>query len=210
MNNLTDLIVNFGNIIELSFPSWNVSHAQNLLTNSEHWVQYNPRKPNNRKGLSVTSLDGGYSGVPDLDSLREFNRVNKTRYSELDFKTQTSIVQDIPEIKVLLNAFPDHGRCHFLRLDSGGFFPPHRDNGAVTALPETFRIIVPICNFGGNNSVWIQEDKIINLDIGRTYFINTTRIHSLFSFVDMSCCFVMNVLATDLSIRTILYNLNIK
>ncbi len=210
IDGLTELIVHFGDVIELSFPKWNVEETNKILSQSPHWVQYNPRKANNRKGLSVTSLDGGYSGVPDLDSLKEYNYINKTAFQENDFKKQTPIVSEIPELKLLLNAFPNHGRCHFLRLDAGGFFPPHRDNGSISALPKTFRIIVPLINFGGNSCIWIQDGKIINLNQGITYFINTTKNHSLFSFSDMSCCFVMNVFVNELSIKTILNNLAIK
>tara|TARA_B100001057_G_C22729505_1_gene903164 strand:+ start:556 stop:834 length:279 start_codon:yes stop_codon:yes gene_type:complete len=36
------------------------------------WKRYNPNKPNNRWGLSITSLDGGLSGIPDLTSLKTY------------------------------------------------------------------------------------------------------------------------------------------
>ena len=44
-----------------SFVAWTEENFE--------YVQYNPRKPINRYGLSVTSLDGGCSCIPDLDSL---------------------------------------------------------------------------------------------------------------------------------------------
>lgn len=210
MSTLTDLISNFGDIIELDFPTWNCDNAQYILNLHPGWVQYNPRKKNNRKGLSVTSLDGGYSGIPDLDSLREYNNENGTNYSEIDFKGRTSIVNQIPEISILLDAFPDYGRCHFLKLDAGGFFPPHRDNGTNNAVPLTLRLIVPICNFDQYNLCWVHEDKILNFSHGKCYFINTTKIHYLFSFTDMSCCFVMNVIASKQTINTILSHIRIK
>ncbi len=140
MNNLTDLITHYGDVIELNFPAWNCDKAKTVLEKHPGWVQYNPRKSINRKGLSVTSLDGGFSGIPDLDSLREYNILNNTNYTELDFKNRTSIINHIPELNQLLDAFPDHGRCHFLKLDQGGFFPPHRDNGTSSSLPFTFRL----------------------------------------------------------------------
>lgn len=210
MNTLTDLIANFGDVIELSLPTWNLGNAVSILTKHPGWVQYNPRKLNKRQGLSVTSLDGGFSGVPDLDSLREYNLENNTQYNESNFRARTSIVNYIPELNAALDEFPDHGRCHFLKLDSGGFFPPHRDNGISSTLPKTFRLIVPVCNFDSNQMVWIQDGKLLNFNLGKTYFINTTKVHSLFSFVDMSCCFVMNVEATERSLNSILKNLAIK
>jgi hypothetical protein len=208
MSTLTDLITNFGDIIELGLPCWDTGNALKVLSKHPGWVQYNTRKPYiKRYGLSVTSLDGGFSGIPDLDSLREYNRENNTKYVESQFRSRTNLVNYIPEINILLNLFPDHGRCHFLKLDAGGFFPPHRDNGIASSLPHTFRIIVPICNFGKYQTVWLQEGLPVYFEHGKSYFVNTTKIHSLFSFVDMSCCFVMNVETTNASIDSILKNM---
>jgi hypothetical protein len=211
MSTITDFIVNFGDVVELSIPEWNILNANNVLINHPGWVQYNRRKPNvRRKGLSVTSLDGGFSGIPDLDSLREYNIENNTQYSEWDFKSRTSIVNHIPELNTMLDLFPDHGRCHFLRLDEGGFFPPHRDNGISNALPGSFRVIVPISNFDEHSLVWIQDGKIINFTHGRPYFINTTKVHSLFSFKNLCHCFVMNIATTEQSLQTLLQNIRIR
>lgn len=210
MENLTDLITNFGDVIELSLPQWHLDRTRSILDKHNGWTHYNPRKPDiNRKGLSVTSLDGGFSGIPDLDSLKEYNKINGTNYTEENFKNRTNIVNFIPELNKILDLFPDHGRCHFLKLDAGGFFPPHRDNGFSSSLPNTFRIIVPINNFNKYQMSWIHDGHPLYLDEGRTYFLNTTKIHSLFSFVDNCCCFVMNITASDKSIRTILQNLMI-
>ena len=87
------------------------------------------------------------------------------------------------------------GRTHFLRLDKGGFFPPHRDNGALVGVPS-FRILVPINNFGINDMKWIQEERILNLKLGQVYFINTTKIHSIFSFIEECTMLVVNVMWT--------------
>lgn len=210
METLTDLITNFGDVIELSLPQWDLNRTRTILEKHNGWAQYNSRKPNiNRKGLSVTSLDGGFGGVPDLDSLREYNKINNTNFVEEEFKNRTNIVNFIPELNKMLDLFPDHGRCHFLRLDSGGFFPPHRDNGIAGSLPRTFRIIVPINNFNKYQMSWLHDGVPLYLEEGRTYFINTTKIHSLFSFVDNCSCFVMNILVSDRSIQTILKHLMI-
>ena len=54
------------------------------------FVKYNPRKPIDRWGLSLTSLDGGMTGIPDLDSLFEYNKEHNTSYVEKDFIVQTA------------------------------------------------------------------------------------------------------------------------
>ena len=197
MSYLTDFITNFGNVIEFDFPLWDTGRTQSILDKHPGWVRYQPHKPNNRWGLSVTSLDGGFSGEPDLYSLRDWNAMNGTTYWEADFKARTNVVEFIPELNPFLDFFGSSlGRVHFLKLNAGGFFPPHRDNGAIVDSP-TFRILVPINNFGKNQMKWIQEEEVLPLEIGRTYFINTTRPHSLFSFTDDCTMLVLNIIATN-------------
>lgn len=195
MHTLTDFIVMYGDIIRLQFPVWNVRNIVNVLNNHPGWKPYQPHKSgNNRYGLSVTSLDGGFSGEPDLFSLREYYQKTGKNYVESDFKVRTNIVEFIPELNPLLDFFePGIGRCHFLRLDKGGYFPPHRDNGAVTRA-DSLRILVPIFNFGVYDMKWIQEEKCVNFDIGQVYFINTSKLHSLFSFVDNCYMLVLNII----------------
>jgi hypothetical protein len=197
MSYLTEMITNFGQVIEFDFPHWDTLRAQSILDKHPGWVKYQPHKPNNRYGLSVTSLDGGFSGEPDLYSLREWNQMHGTNYWEADFKVRTNVVEFIPELNPFLDFFGNNlGRVHFLKLNAGGFFPPHRDNGAIIDSP-TFRILVPINNFGKNQMKWIQEEEVLPLETGRTYFINTTRPHSLFSFTDDCTMLVLNIIASN-------------
>ncbi len=180
--------------MELDFPKMNLNHVKDVLDKHPGWKPYQPHKTGyNRFGLSVTSLDGQYSGEPDLYSLREWQSMTGESYNEMSFRKRTNIVQFLPELDQFLNFWePNLGRTHFLRLDRGGFFPPHRDNGAIVAVP-TFRIIVPIYNFGVNDMKWIQDEKIQRFDLGATYFVNTSRLHSVFSFVDNCLMLVLNV-----------------
>ena len=194
MATLTDFIINWGEVIELDFPKWDLNKMMTVLDKHSGWKEYQPHKPGyNRYGLSVTSLDGGFSGKPDLYSLREYQNMYGESYNELSFKKRTNIVQFLPELNEFLDFWePNLGRTHFLRLDKGGFFPPHRDNGALVSVP-TFRILVPIHNFGINDMKWIQEERVLNLTLGQTYFINTSRLHSLFSYVDNCVMLVLNI-----------------
>jgi len=195
MHTLTDFIVNYGDVVELDFPVFNAGKIHSIIMKHPGWKIYQPHKPGyNRFGLSVTSLDGGFSGEPDLSSLREYNNLHNTNYWEADFTKRTNICEFLPELNTLLDFFENNlGRTHFLRLDKGGFFPPHRDNGAIVSVP-TFRILVPINNFGINDMKWIQNEEILNLKLGQVYFINTTKIHSIFSFVDECTMLVLNVM----------------
>ena len=123
MATLTDFIVNWGEVIELDFPKWDLSKMMNVLNKHSGWKEYQPHKPGyNRYGLSVTSLDGGFSGKPDLCSLREYQTMYGESYNEMSFTKRTNIVQFLPELNEFLDFWePNLGRTHFLRLDRGGF-----------------------------------------------------------------------------------------
>ena len=202
---LTDLITNFGDVIKLKDQQFDLNKMRTILDASEHWHQYNPRKNVNRFGLSLTSLDGGYSGVPDLDSLREYNAINKTNYVEDSFTQYTPMVEELGLTKFLDLWQPHLGRSHCLRLDAGGFFPPHRDNG-LNLQSTTVRILIPV---RWKNAVWIQDGQLLNLEEGAAYFLNTTKIHSLFSYQDGNILIVLNVNTHPVSLGKIISNAHI-
>ncbi len=196
-NPLTEFVVSYGDIVELGFPVFDTFLYKKMLTEHSGWRQYNSYKNGyNRYGLSLTSLDGEYSGVPDLESLSEYYRDTGKLYYDKDFTVRTPLSYEIPEVNELCEFFgKDLGRSHFLRLDKGGFFPPHRDHD--WHLPnETFRIIVPFYMFRPTHMSWIFDGKVIELRAGVTYFMNTTKEHSLFSYVDGCIMLVLNVTAT--------------
>lgn len=166
-----------------------------LDLNSLDWVQYNPRKNINRFGCSITSLDGGTSGIPDLDSILEYNIKNNKNLHERDFSTPTKFSEPFEKF---LNMFKV-GRSHYIKLPAGGFFPWHRDSD-----PETFRIIYTIKNCTQQSLIWLEDTEVLNLNDNEWYFINTKKKHALFAFQE--CVFaVFNVLANNQNIKT-LYN----
>jgi hypothetical protein len=197
-NPLTEFLVSYGDVVELGFDKIDVNAYKDLILNHPGWRQYNSYKDGyNRYGLSMTSLDGGYSGVPDLESLVEYYRETKQLYYDRDFKVRTPLSNEIPEVSELFDFFGDSlGRSHFLRLDRGGFFPPHRDH--EWKLPnDMFRIVVPFYNFHSSNMTWVFDGKVVQLREGYTYFMNTTKAHSLFSYDDDCTMLVLNVSATE-------------
>lgn len=156
---------------------------EQIDTNSLHWIQYNPRKSINRFGCSITSLNGSDTGVPDLDSVQEYNTIHGTNYTELDFDKCT--VHSRPFSNFLENF--KCGRSHYLKLASGGFFPWHRDNDL-----HTFRIIYTIKGCSSSDLVWIHNEKVLELQNEKWYYINTKKKHCLFSFSE-SIMAVFNV-----------------
>ena len=57
----------------------------------DSWKPYNLRNPNNRWGLSITSLDGKLSGIPDLDSLLQYNKIHGTSITNHHIKEYTEV-----------------------------------------------------------------------------------------------------------------------
>jgi len=168
----------YEDVIEL-----NLDEPVDLDLQSLNWIQYNPRKSVNRTGCSITSLTGDDNGIPDLDSLVEYNRLNGTNYAELDFRKPTAHARPFEKF---LSEFVC-GRSHYLKLSSGGFFPWHRDNDL-----HTFRIIYTIQGCQSSDLVWVHNDRVLELQNSKWYFINTKKKHCLFSFSESTMA-VFNV-----------------
>ena len=187
---------NYGQIIQLDLPV----DIDALKSVNYNWVQYNPRKKNDRFGCSITSLDGGDSGTPDLDSVSEYNRINKVSLNESNFNVPT--VHATP-FNYFLNNFKV-GRSHYLKLNHGGHFPWHRDMDS-----DTFRIIYTIQNCDKESLVWLQDDRVLPLDSGRWYYINTKVQHAVVSFSE--CIFaVFNVLDTRENVKKLKSNFRVR
>lgn len=199
MNNieLNGLLTSLGDVTPLRFKM-DVTAAREAVAGFGEWPQYNSYKPHiQRRGLSLTSLDGGMTGWPDLQSLAEVQRETGTRYREMDFTTPTPAFEALREVSAgLLSHFEPHlGRSHLLRLDAGGYFPWHRDSYGLD--PRAFRVIVPLWNTGHGDWVFLLDDNRVMMEPGRAYFVNTRHAHCLFSFVDNCVQMVLNVGLTE-------------
>ena len=184
----------FGDFIPISLKC----EAKKLIDEVKHFdrMQYNPRKNINRKGLSITSLDGELGGI-DLDSIKEYNSENNTNYNELSFKEFTDVYFSSKEIQKVVKPFQDHiGRTHIIELGRGGYFPPHRDLPIYTEKQKSLRILVPLKNCNPPEMYFIYDDKTLNFEHGRAYFVNTNKMHLLFSFTGSSMI-VVNVAANE-------------
>lgn len=156
--------------------------------------QYNPRKDIKRKALSITSLDGSINGI-DLDSIKEYNNENNTKYDEMSFNQFTKVYEDSFEIQKVVEPFKQYiGRSHILHLPTGGHFPPHRDVASFKEIQPSFRVLIPLKNCNSPNLFFMYENEILNFEHGRAYFVNTNKVHCLFSFSD-SYMIVLNILS---------------
>lgn len=176
----------------------------NIEPYEPEWKQYNPRKPINREGLSITSVDGGFSGVPDLDSLLDYNRENSTRITELDIRTPTPIFDYAKPFMGPLE--PWIRRSHVIRLPPGGYFPQHRDNQRLNI--DSFRLFVPLVGCNRDRMFFMMDDKVLSFNNGYTYFIDTCIEHTLFNpGIWTSYFIVFNVEITYESVETLIKNM---
>jgi hypothetical protein len=197
MNNsvLYSTLTRFGEYYPLKLQN-KVGNLINTLKDNFDWVQYNPRKHIDREGLSVTSLDGGISGKPDLDSLYEYYNETGIMLNETSFTTKTPVYKYFKE---WLDPLDGHlGRTHVIRLNRGGYFPPHRDNKHSDI--DSFRLFLPL-NYSSEQVVFLLEDKKMEFKNGQMYFINTSKMHTLFNTSEKPFYFlVANVILTQESV----------
>jgi hypothetical protein len=168
-----------------------------LVQFTNNWKPYNLRKPNNRWGLSITSLDGELGGIPDLDSLYEYNKRNNTEITNYDIKNYTEVYKQSPSLQKIIEPWkPWLGRCHFLKLNSGGFFPEHYDINKLDYSYDDTRLIAFVNNNEKYGMKFLYEDQLLNVNEGSLYWFNANKRHSVFSMVD-NCIMIVFCLRFD-------------
>jgi len=197
MNNsiLYSTLTRFGDYYPLKLEN-NTGSIIKDLNDKFDWVQYNPRKKIDREGLSITSLDGGMTGKPDLDSLYEYYNETGIALDETNFTTKTPVYDYFKQWLDPLQAYL--GRTHVIRLNRGGFFPPHRDNKHSNI--DSFRLFLPL-NYTSNQNFFLLEDSKMEFKNGVMYFIDTAKMHTLFNTNEKPFYFVVaNVVLTQESV----------
>jgi len=81
-------------------------------------------------------------------------------------------------------------------LAKGGYFPPHRDLPVYTKEQNSLRVLVPLMGCNPPDLYFMYEDKPLQFEYGRAYFLNTNKTHSLFS-MNGSLMIVLNVKANE-------------
>jgi len=178
-----------------AFNSYKI--MEELSQFSSNWKPYNLKKPNNRWGLSITSLDGELSGIPDLDSLYEYNKRNNTDIKNNDIKTYTTVYDKMPTLQTHIEPWkPWLGRCHFLKLNAGGYFPEHYDINKLDYSYDDTRLIAFVNNTNKYTMKFLYEDKLMEVNNGSLYWFNASKRHSVFSMED-DCIMIVFCLKFD-------------
>ena len=192
-NDLYPILTRFGDYYPLNL------HSSLDLNKLEiyNWIQYNPNKNINREALSITSLKGDMSGIPDLDSLYEYYKKTGIAHTENDFTAKTEIYKYFSEVLDPLEKYI--GRTHIIRLNNGGYFPPHRDNKHFDI--HSFRLFLPV-TYDTSNNFFILENTKLEFQQNRLYFIDTALTHTVFNTNHDPWYFVVvNVNLTEDSVK---------
>ena len=199
-------LLSLGEIYPLGIDFDGYLLRKQLKAYTDKWVPYNRSKPGyKRYGLSLFSLDGDVSGEINLTSIYEYNQKHKTQYDELSFRVLTPYWKELNSLsKPLKELEKNIGRSHLIRIDNGGFFPPHRDLGV-----KTFRLI-SFFNTDPDILAFLLDDKKVHFVTNRLYFFNARRTHSLLSFKDNAMVLVLNVVCNEDSLKFVFENLFIK
>lgn len=192
------------------FEPLNVKIDVNVLMNEldmfkNDWQDYLPRtdRPNNRKGLTLTTLPG--KTHKDAPSLAEASYAAGRKLSELEFFHKTDVYNSCESLQPLFEKFPKLGRTFFIKSDIGGYFVPHRDHPSIPR--DVFRLIVFVNNCGPLDYDWLMDDRKLQIEHGRVYYVNTRRTHRTISWVDNSIHLILNVPMTSENVAKVISNL---
>jgi hypothetical protein len=169
------------------------------------WQDYLPRtdRPNNRQGLTLTTLPG--KTHLDAPSLAEASFEAKRRLSELEFNHKTEVYHACRSLSPLFETFPTVGRSFFVKSNIGGYFVPHRDHPAMPR--DVFRLVVFVNNCGPLDYDWLMDDRKLQIEPGRVYYVNTRKTHRTISWVNDSVHLILNIPMTLENVASVIANL---
>lgn len=186
---LWNSLTNLGSYARLNLHLKEHEVLKQLEQFDNNWCPYNQKKDstdgviNNRWGLPITSRTGDVMDNYHLNSFGYMQEYHNADLKESDFTTPTDVYHAIPTIKNVVDIFnPDIGRVHLLKVNKGGYFPPHRDWAGYA--PEYFRLT---CVFGSCSEfdyVQMLHDQPFRPAAASLYFVNFQLNHSVFSFSD--------------------------
>ncbi len=157
----------------------------------DSWPRYNPRKPIERYCLDLTQIPGGNDNV---SSLGEYNRTNGTDFKNHDFTELTDAYYKLPALHPVIEPWlPWIGRSHVIRIDAGGFFPPHYDTIVADEDVYDVRLVAAINNISNMEFKWLHQDRVVHMNNRDVYIVNTAKPHSVFSFVNDATILVANL-----------------
>ena len=178
---------------------------QEITQFDNDWQDYLPRtdRPNNRKSLTLTCLPG--SDHKTNPSLAQASYAAKRRLSELEFNQKTEIYNACNSLNSFLDQWQPLGRTFLIKSNTGGYFVPHRDHPSMPR--DVFRLVVFLNNCGPLDYDWWMDDRKLNIEHGRVYYVNTRHTHRTISWVNDSIHLILNVPMTNENVARVISTL---
>jgi hypothetical protein len=172
---------------------------------SDDWQPYLPRtdRPNNRDSLTLTCLPG--TDHMTNPSLAQASYAAKRRLSELEFNQKTAVYDACQSLHPFLNTWCPLGRTFLIRSNIGGYFVPHRDHPGLDR--DVFRLAIFLNNCGPLDYDWLMDDRKLQIEPGRAYYVNTRKTHRTISWVNNSIHLIVNVAMTTSNVEAVIKNL---
>ena len=200
------VLANLGAVVPLKWKLDGRQFMNEISQFNNEWVDYLPRtdRPNNRKSLTITNLQG--KSHKDNPSLAQASFAAGRRLSELEFSHPTDVYQSCNSLRPFLDEWMPLGRTFLVKSDIGGYFVPHRDHPSMPR--DVFRLIVFLNNCAPLGYDWLMDDKKLQIDQGRVYYVNTRLTHRTISWVNDSIHLILNVPFTSMNVSKIIANLH--
>jgi hypothetical protein len=123
----------------------------------------------------------------------------------LEFNHKTAVYNACFSLDPLFEIFPDLGRSFFVKCGIGGYFVPHRDHPAMPR--DVFRLVMFANNCGPLDYDWLMDDRKLQIEHGRVYYVNTRKTHRTISWVEDSIHLILNIPMTTENVAKVIANL---
>lgn len=198
-------LLSLGNVVPLNIKIDCGQFMKEVEQFDKDWVEYLPRtdRPNNRQALAVTNLEG--KTHKDNPSLAQASLAARRRLSETEFCHPTDVYKSCHSLQSFLDQWMPLGRTFLVKSNIGGYFVPHRDHPGMPR--DVFRLIVFLNNCGPLDYDWLMDDRKMQIEMGRVYYVNTRLMHRTISWVNDSIHLILNVPFTTENVAKVIANL---
>ena len=145
---------------------------------------------NDREGMLLVGLEGDKPN-DSLSRPEAIKRAGRMLY-EKDFNTPTLAYEKLTSLHGILDYWGGLGRTMIVKVNQGGWFPPHRDSPYLSR--DCFRIITFIGKATGTDCYewWLAEERK-PVVVNGTYYVDTRKTHRTHSWTDDSYHLILNV-----------------
>jgi hypothetical protein len=176
----------------LSFLINFVQFKQDIEPYKDRWQPYLRREGvlNDREALLVVGQEGDTS---DSYASRPEASIKAGReLEEVDFDQPTDLFHNLTSCQDLLNYWSPIGRTMLIKCNTGGFFPPHKDEPLLTR--KCFRVAAFIGSGVDHEAFeWEQDGHVWPIKPNRAYYIDTRKTHRTHTWVNDSYHLILNI-----------------